>query len=55
LPVGLGLIGGRGSDVHLAELIADFEKMSSVEKDGRRSGLMGDHDQQKVMDGSMEL
>jgi hypothetical protein len=30
LPAGLGVISGRGSDVMLAEFIADFEQQSSI-------------------------
>jgi hypothetical protein len=37
----------------LAELIAEFEKMSSGEEAGRRSSFRGDH--QEIIDGSVEL
>jgi len=55
LPVALGIIGGRGSDVMLAELIAEFEKMSSGEKAGTPEGFENEHHHQEIMDSNLEL
>ena len=55
LPAALGIIGGRGSDVMLADLIAEFEKMSSGEKAGTPEGFKDEPHHQEIMDSNLEL